>query len=321
MRLVSLVLPFAFISAISFGQGTDPLGSGKLTSYSIASLPDDLIAVDVMTSKDNLMSLMQLSYGGGTISGPSPTHSVLDREMAFQLMSVVWVAKEDVEGKGEFMIGYKLDVPITQRTQMIDVNSIKFRLTYIRRQAIIGLTPREDFSPSTIKELAKGPAPAVAAAADRTRTLSNMKQLSTGVMIFLSDNDDLFAYVQSTPQLFRFVDPYVKNQEIFKTYNPMGGDFHFNMSLAGVSATDVEAPAETPMFFESQAWPDGKRCVSYVDSHAKVVSAEEWAKMQPLLHLKLNRHGKPLKPGDPIPPTTALAPQQTKPPKKQKGGR
>ena len=309
-------------SAVSFGQ-IDPLGSEKPLTYTIESLPNDLTAVELTTTKDNLMSLMQMSYsGGGTISAPSGGNPALDRDTLVQMLNVYWIQREEIlNGKGEFMIAYKLDLPMMQRTPMVQVSAIRFRLIYIRRQSIIGITPREDYSPTALKELAKEPTPAVAAAADRTRTLSNMKQLSTGVMIFLSDNDDLFAYVQSTPQLFRFVDPYVKNQEIFKTYNPMGGEFHFNMSLAGVSATDVEAPAETPMFFESQAWPDGKRCVSYVDSHAKVVSAEEWAKMQPLLHLKLNRHGKPLKPGDQLPPTTDVAPQPAKPQKKRKGGR
>jgi hypothetical protein len=93
--------------------------------------------------------------------------------------------------------------------------------------------------------------------------------------------------------------------------------FRFNMSLAGVSATNIEHPAETPMFYESLAWPDGKRGVVYTDSHAKFVTADEWQAMQPLLNLNLKHHGKPLKPGDPLPGSTPAAPT---PPKKKKGG-
>ena len=317
MKFISSLAAFALISAISFGQGTDPLGTNRPTTYTISSLPNELIALDVMTSKDNLMSLMQLSIGGGTINGPDTGRPSLDPQMILQLMNVIWTTKEDFAASTEFMIGYKLDSAFTPRGTSVSASSLKFRLTYIRRQAIIAVTPREDFAPATLRELAKEPTPQVAAAADRTTTVSNLKQVATGTMILLADNDDNFPYVQSTPQLFKFVEPYTKNQEVFKTHNPMGGEFRFNMSLAGSSATSVESPAETPMYYESEAWPDGKRCVAFVDTHVKTVTAEEWAKMQPLLKLKLGKFGKPLKPGDPLPDTSIPVPP---PAKKKKGG-
>ncbi|MEI8281978.1 MAG: hypothetical protein WCG75_06210 [Armatimonadota bacterium] len=308
MKPISLVLPFLFISSISFGQGTDPLGSNRPSTYTIASLPNDLIAIDITTSKDNLMSLMQLSFSSGGISGPETGRPSIDPQMLMQLANVIWTSKDDVDGKGEFLMGYKLDVPFSSRPSAnVSPSALKFRLTYIRRQAIIALTPREDFSPSTLKEMAKEPTPQQASTADRTVTISNMKQIATGAMIYLSDSDDIFPFVQSTPQLFDVLMPYLKNREILKGRNPMGGEFRFNMSLAGVSATALEAPAETPLLFESVAWPDGKRCVAFADSHVKVVSAEEWDRMQPMLKLKIKRTGKPIPPGATIPPSRPTA--------------
>ncbi len=264
------------------------------------------------------MSLMQLSYsGGGTISAPPGARPSIDPQLLYQMMNVVWTTKDDVDSKSEFMIGYKLDLPFSLRAATVPPSALRFRLTYVRRQAILAMTPREDFSPSSLKELAKEPTPEVASSLDRTVTISNMKQFATGTMILLSDNNDYFPYVQSTPQLFKFVIRYTKNEQLFKSHNPMGGEFRFNMSLAGASVTEVDSPTETPMYFESEAWPDGKRCVAYVDGHVKAVTAEEWAKMQPLFKLKLQKHGKPIKPGDPIPDTQAPV---TPTVKKKKGG-
>ena len=317
MKSIPLMLPVLFVSAICFGQQTDPLGSGKQLTHSINDLPGDFIAVELITAKDNLMSLMQLSFsGGGTISAPSGTKATLDRDTLVQLLNVVWLTKSDIiDGKGEFMLGYKLDLPMMQRSPSVEVNSITFRLTYIRRQSVIAITPREDFSPSALRELAKEPPPGVAREVDRTATMSNLKQVGLATLIFLSDYDDYFPYVQSTPQFVQFLQPYSKNMEIFKTRNPMGGEIRFNMSLAGASSTEIESPAETPMFFESVAWPDGKRCVAYADSHVKAITADEWQRMQPLLNLKLKRRGKPIKPGEALPNFD----QPTPPTKKKKG--
>ena len=321
MKSVSLILPFLLFSTVSFGQGTDPLGTNRPTTYTISSLPNELIALDVTTSKDNLMSLLQLSMGGGMITGPDSGRPSITPEMMMHLANIIWATKEDVNtGGGEFLIGYKLDAPISPRAAAgISPAALKFRLTYVRRSAIIALTPREDFLPSTLKELAKEPTPLQASASDRTSTLSNLKQTAVGLIILLSDNDDNFPYVQSTPQLFEFMMPYIKNKEVYKTRNPIGGDFRFNMSLAGATMSEIERPAETPMFYESQAWPDGKRCVAYTDGHAKIVSTEDWDKLQPLLKLKLTKHGKPLKPGDPLSVTKDMS-VPTPPARKKKGG-
>ncbi|MEI8281977.1 MAG: hypothetical protein WCG75_06205 [Armatimonadota bacterium] len=153
--------------------------------------------------------------------------------------------------------------------------------------------------------------------AAQAATLSNLKQTGIAIMILMSDYDDMIPYVQSTPQLFKFLMPYTKNEKVFKTINPPGGQFQFNMCLAGSMLTTLEQASQTPLFYETKVWPDGKRGVVFTDTHAKFVTKEEWDKLQPLLKLKLKKHGKPIKVGDPLP----SPPVDPTPPNKKKGGR
>ena len=302
MKLVSFIFIFAAIPTSVFSQGLDPLGSGKQATYTLEDLPNDLVAIDITTSKDSLRSLMTMSYQGMTIrgdeSGPRP---LLSPEILMRLSDVVWTSKDVVSGNSEFVIGYKLDIPPMFGRVSNQTSKPKFQITYVRRGAIISMTPRDDFAPAAIKEMARQSARPEGTVAERTATLSNIKQISTAMMIFLSDTDDQFPYVQGTPQLFKMMEPYTRNLEVFKTKNPAGGAFRFNMCLAGSGMSDVAQPAETVLFYESEPWADGSRCVSFTDSHAKVVTADEWKKLQPTLNLKLKKHGRPLPPNQTAP--------------------
>jgi hypothetical protein len=305
---ISASLAFCMLGSFAVGQAMDPLGSGRPSSYTVSELPNDLVALDLVTSKDNLQSLFMMSYSSmGSIipGGEQEAKPWLNPETLFQLANVVWVLKSEAMEKSEFLIGYRLDIPMSPRTQIMEPSKVRFRITYVKRDSILAMTPREEFAPAKIKEASQTNPQPTGTQADRTATLSNLKQAGTALMIFLADYDDIFPYVQSSPQLFKFLEPYARNAEIFKTKNPMGGAFRFNMSLAGVNSTDVEKPAEVPMIYESEAWADGKRCVCYADSHAKVVSAEEWQKLQPMLNLKLKRQGKPIPPNATVPPDHA----------------
>ena len=67
-----------------------------------------------------------------------------------------------------------------------------------------------------------------------------------------------------------------------------------NMALAGVSAVDIDNPAEVILFYEENAWPNGERCVAFADSHAKVLSSDNWTKYSKTLKLKIKKSAKPL---------------------------
>ena len=304
MRFISLLASLVFISAVAQAQEADPFGSTMATSYTIESLPNDFVAAEMTTNRDNLQMLFQMSGVGRIVSPPNDGQpAAFSSDVLLQLTDVIWASKQQYMDNSEFLIGYKLETGrALMRQNPIIPSELAFRIIYVRRQSIISFSPVVEFSPANLRLMATKAPRVEARQVDRTLTLSNLKQIGTGAALLLSDNNNIFPNVQSTKQLFEFMMPYLRNKEVFKTKNPMGGEFRFNMSLAGVSASDIETPAETPLFFESQAWPDGRRCVCYTDTHAKFVTEDEWKKMQPMLKLKLKRHGKPIKPGDPIPP-------------------
>lgn len=120
-----------------------------------------------------------------------------------------------------------------------------------------------------------------------------MKQVCLASIMYMSDNDDILPYAQSTTQVKMVTYPYLKNIRAWDSFNPKGGEFRFNISAGGVNAAEVEFPAETVLFYESQAWPDGTRVVGFFDGHVKSVDAELWKRLQPTLKLKLKKRAQP----------------------------
>lgn len=127
----------------------------------------------------------------------------------------------------------------------------------------------------------------------KTKSLSNIKQLGTAMMIYGADWDDVFPYPQSEKAWQYCLFPYTKNRDFFKTLNPAKpGNFKFNMALGGVSMTVIESPAETVMFYDPTVWPDGKYLFSAVDTSSRYVDAAAWKKLQKTLTLKLKKEAK-----------------------------
>jgi len=114
-------------------------------------------------------------------------------------------------------------------------------------------------------------------AARQSATVSNLKQVALGMIMYTNDYDDAYPYAQSTPAAFFVELPYVKNIQVFKSLNPKGSIIRFNMGISGGLASSIDSPAETVMFYESEAWDDGRRAVAYCDGHVKWVKAEDWA--------------------------------------------
>lgn len=123
-------------------------------------------------------------------------------------------------------------------------------------------------------------------AAQKTNTLSNAKQLALAGLMYSNDWDDLNPYVQSTSQFKTVTMPYLKSEAPWTTGNPNGSRFLFAMNLAGVNSEAVDRPGEAPFIYESKPWPDGRRVVAFLDGHAKMVTPDEWATIEPMLHRK-----------------------------------
>ena len=131
-------------------------------------------------------------------------------------------------------------------------------------------------------------------AADKTKSLSNLKQISIGMLMYCGDWDDNFPSAQSTAGAYEVTYPYVKNKESFNSLNPLKSSFYFSQAVSGVSAAAIALPAETPLYYESKAWPDGDRLVSYSEGHAKIVHPGGWAKVDKALKVKISKSAKPL---------------------------
>lgn len=116
----------------------------------------------------------------------------------------------------------------------------------------------------------------------KTELLSNLKQVSTGHMIYRADFDERFALQESWQSS---LSPYTKNNSIYenpitKKEDAMG----MNTYLSGMSKTEIVDPHAVILHYPSDRprpnafgeaddlWtsPQGERILSYADGHAGV---------------------------------------------------
>jgi prepilin-type processing-associated H-X9-DG protein len=127
--------------------------------------------------------------------------------------------------------------------------------------------------------------------AKQTAQISNGKQIALGTIMYCSDYDDILPYVNSVVTVKEVTAPYMRNNDLWKSLNP-ASEWRFNMCVGGVSMTDIPEPADTPLFYESAPWPDGRRVVAFCDGHVKLVDGATWDGMAKYLKLKLKRTAK-----------------------------
>lgn len=274
------------------------------------------------------MGMMMMMFGAMAGQGGGGDEG-LGMLLLGSLSDLYWSKGQTTSVMGhDYLVAYRLEIglrPGAKEQGMSDVPPIgaRLRLTLLRNDLIASLAPEPDTDIKAVMKIlddAKIPydapvipldqdeavttailAPVFSQAkesAKRTATLSNAKQLALGMLMYQTDYDDIAPYAQSTAAVKYVTEPYLKNNDLWKSQNPNGGEFLFNMALAGVEQTEIPEPAETPMFFEKNAWPDGKRVVAFADGHAKVLTAEEWKSLQPMLKLKLKRAAKKPLPAD-----------------------
>ncbi len=133
-------------------------------------------------------------------------------------------------------------------------------------------------------------------AAQKTQTLSNMKQLGLSEILFQSDHEDRYANVRSEKAVFALLAPYLPTMARTRSANPKGHEILFNFKLAGHTGSQLKSLGETIVFYEAQPWYDGKRCVEFADGHAKLLDAQAWIAAQYLMQnpLKDAKATKPL---------------------------
>lgn len=126
----------------------------------------------------------------------------------------------------------------------------------------------------------------------RTQTMINSREITLGMLMYVSDYDDVFPYPQDSKTAMVVTWPYVKSPSYFKTLNPAGGEFVFNLKIGGVDLNTISNPSKTPVYTESKAWPDGSKVVSYADAKVRSEAAVNWPVVAKALAQSFKRAAK-----------------------------
>ncbi|MBS1709063.1 MAG: DUF4339 domain-containing protein [Armatimonadetes bacterium] len=119
-------------------------------------------------------------------------------------------------------------------------------------------------------------------AAQRSASLGNVRQLLVATLTYVADHDDHFPPAMGSADEARpFIEKYVvgvtdkdKLDFLFQTMNERSHTWRGNETLAAADATKLTLPQLTLVFFDSQDWPGGKRCVGLADGSAKVLAGD-----------------------------------------------
>jgi hypothetical protein len=107
-------------------------------------------------------------------------------------------------------------------------------------------------------------------AARKTAALSNIKQVSLGIVMYTGDHNERFPLAMDSARTFGpVIDPYVKNRALFMSMNPAGGEILGNKKLSGKRFDKVVDAAQTIMIYDSLPWRGEKALVGYTDGHAR----------------------------------------------------
>ena len=118
-------------------------------------------------------------------------------------------------------------------------------------------------------------------AAQAAVSLSNSKQLATGMLMYIQDYDEMCPYPAKS--YHDLVYPYVKNEGVFKAPLAVEGEtisYSMNRNLEGVSMAAIAEPASTVLLYEGKGQKplyryDGKTVIAFADGHAKLLTEEQ----------------------------------------------
>ena len=282
---------------------TDPIASGELQkTIAVQELTDEYKAYEVRTSGavtsiyETFLPMMGMMGG---MSG--------NQERSFQLFQAsdaFWFKGETVKvGPFEFLKGYMLDLDLgTLASQPASGGAaldLKLKPVLIRSDSVLVVSAKPLMTKERLVALIEGKPMAespTVVASKKAQTTNKMKQVALAMMMYASDYDDQFPYVQGTASARAIVYPYVKNVDVFKSDNPLGdGQILMNMALAGVFQPAIASPDQTVLLYESAPWPYGGRIFAFADGHVKSVGPEEAETIMASMRAqKFPRKGKPL---------------------------
>lgn len=114
--------------------------------------------------------------------------------------------------------------------------------------------------------------------ADRAKTLENGKALGKAMSAFISRNGGKLPVSTIPAVVQRKLFPYIKSSAIWSSLNPKGGEFFFNVDLAGKTLKSLNAKTAW-IFAEQNMWSDKKKAVVFADGRSVFVTEAEWKKI------------------------------------------
>lgn len=125
-------------------------------------------------------------------------------------------------------------------------------------------------------------------------TRTNLKEVTTAVLLYSGDYDNVTPNVHNLDSLKFVTYPYLKDKASWISKNPKPAEFRYNPAIAGVAIPSVPEPEKIVMFYESQTWPDKTRAVSFLDGSSQSLGAIDWGKRAGSLLKKFPKLAEPL---------------------------
>jgi len=329
-RVVPVLMTLAIGSAIR-SQDLDfralLRGEALPLQVAVANLPDDYRAVSIKTPAISspldmlgglLGPLMQMGEGA------KPDPEAQSGMRILRALDAVWTKGDTVQMYGQtFLVTYALILDGPESSPESEPEPF-LRLRLVRVDSIQTVAPLPDFKKEdlllalsaralTDRAATHRAEPAGAEidladlrqasseAAARSVTISNAKQLALAMHLYATDWDDLMPYAQSSKTVRAVIYPYVKNESVFATRNPKGGELVFNLALGGVSLEALDRSSEIVLLYDSRDWPDGSRVAGFADGHVRALTAAEWKRAKSRMNGPFQRKVK-----KPLPATYGL---------------
>jgi hypothetical protein len=270
----------------------------------LKELPTDFKAIEV--SLTGFAGLQDLEMGSaGYLDSNTTGLSATDRIHIAQLLTCYWTNGKSIRRNGiEYIAAYRAVLPnagLGLHASIMSTGAVlpaivlepKMQLRLINITDIVSVSPRPDLIEKELVDFLEAKQAANAGKSGLVNVaIENMKQVMIAIIMYTTDNDDVFPDGHSIGQAEKSVMPYIKSTKAFQTQNPNGGQVLFNVNLAWVPLASLGNLTTVPVFYDSAPWPDGGRAVGFADGHAAYVTADNWNKIQLALDKKYKRAPK-----------------------------
>jgi len=110
----------------------------------------------------------------------------------------------------------------------------------------------------------------------QTASLNNLRQLAIAVQIYAQDHDQTLPPMDNAERL----KVMLKIDLAVFTKPGTNEPYQPNAALGGKKLAQLPDPAQVVVYYEATPWPNGLRCVAFLDSHVEVVADQKWAELK-----------------------------------------